>query len=65
MRAMIYLILTVVIVVLGSALFYTKLQDIRASRAATAPPDKVTVHFNVTVPPETPRYQKLYLSERV
>jgi len=65
MRKLVYTVLIVIILVLGGALVSTKLDDWRASQLASAPPEQVTVHFVVTVPPETPRYQKLYLAGNV
>ena len=65
MRKLVYPILIILILVLGGMLLYTWYEDMRANEAATAPPEQVTIHFVVTVPPETPRYQKLYLSGSV
>lgn len=65
MRKFIYLIPVAILLVLGGMLLSTKLEDMRANQAAIAPPEKVTVHFAVTVPPETPRYQSLYLAGNV
>ncbi len=62
LRKLIYSVLVIIIVVLGGYLLSIKMEDWRASQIATAPPEQVTVHFVVTVPPETPRYQKLYLA---
>ncbi len=69
MRKTVYTISSIIIlgiiVGLGGMLAYTKYEDMLASQAALAPPEKVTVHFAVTVPPETPRYQKIYLAGNV
>lgn len=65
MRKLVYPVLIIIILVLGGLLLSAKLEDMRANQAAIAPPEKVTVHFAVTVPPETPRYQKLYLAGNV
>lgn len=65
MRKLVYPILILIILVLGGMLVFTWYEDMRANQVATAPPEQVTIHFAVTVPPETPRYQKLYLSGNV
>lgn len=62
LRKLIYPVLIIVILLLGGTLLSTKMEDWKASQQATAPPEQVTIHFAVTVPPETPRYQKLYLA---
>lgn len=65
MRKLVYPILILIILGLGGTLAYVKYQDMLAKQAALAPPEKVTVHFSVQVPPETPRYQKIYLAGNV
>jgi predicted alpha/beta superfamily hydrolase len=65
MRKLVYPILIILIIGLGGMLLYTWYEDMLANQAATAPPERVTIQFAVTVPPETPRYQKLYLSGSV
>ncbi len=65
MRKVLYLLPILVALVLGGVLLSIKLEDWKAKSSAEAPPEKVTVHFVVKVPPETPRYQKLYLSGNV
>jgi predicted alpha/beta superfamily hydrolase len=65
LRKLIYPTLVIVILVLGGALVSSKLDDWKANQRATAPPEKVTIHFVVTVPPETPRYQQLFLAGNV
>ena len=62
LRKLIYTVLVIIIIALGGYLLSIKMDDWKASQIATAPPEKVTVHFAVAVPPETPRYQKLYLA---
>jgi predicted alpha/beta superfamily hydrolase len=62
LRKLIYPILIIVIVVLGGYLLSIKMDDWNASQIASAPPEQVTIHFAVTVPPETPRYQKIFLA---
>lgn len=65
MRKLLYLVPIIVAVVLGGILLSIKMEEWKAKQHAEAPPEKVTVHFAVTVPPETPRYQRLYLSGNV
>ncbi len=65
MRKLLYLIPIIVAVVLGGYLLSIKMEEWKANQQAEAPPEKVTIHFAVTVPPETPRYQQLYLSGNV
>jgi len=65
MRKFVYPILIIIILGLGGMLAFTWYEDMRANQAATAPPERVTVHFAVQVPQETPRYQKIYLSGNV
>jgi predicted alpha/beta superfamily hydrolase len=65
MRKLVYPILIIVVIVLAGVLVSTKLDEWKASRLASAPPQQVTIHFAVSVPPETPRYQKLYLAGNV
>ena len=65
MRKLVYPILIIIILCLGGMLAYIKYQDLRATQAALAPPERVTVHFVVKVPPETPRYQKIYIAGNV
>ena len=62
LRKLIYTVLVIIIIALGGYLLSIKMEDWKASQIATAPLEQVTVHFAVTVPPETPRYQKLYLA---
>lgn len=64
-RKLLYAVPIIVILVLGGMLLSAKMEDWKASQVASAPPEQVTVHFAVTVPPETPRYQKLYLAGNV
>jgi len=61
-RKVIYTLLVLTIIALGGYLLSIKMEDWKANQIATAPAEQVTVHFAVTVPPETPRYQQLYLA---
>jgi len=65
MRKLVYPILFIAILILGGALLYTKITGDQAGILAAAPPQKVSIHFAVAVPPETPRYQTLYLAGNV
>ncbi len=62
LRKLIYPLLIIIILVLGGYLLSIKMDDWKASQIASAPPEFVTINFVVTVPPETPRYQKLFLA---
>ncbi len=65
MRKLVYPILVIVVAGMFGMLAYDRITGQQANLRATAPPENVTIHFAVSVPPETPRYQKLYLSGNV
>ncbi len=65
MRKLVYPVLIIIILALGGYLLTIKIEEWSANQRAAAPPEQVTIHFVVTVPPETPRYQKLYLAGNV
>jgi len=64
-RSLVYPILVIAVLVLGGMLLYTRITGEQAGILAAAPPEQVTLHFAVSVPPETPRYQKLYLAGNI